>query len=498
MINVIVDSRVRVPIEGLPDDVAKALRAAFIHQNIKRLVMEKAKIGGFWNEPRLIPTWGESRGCFTFPRGGVGRVREVLKKADLKFRLVDHRLKYEPKDSVPDTQVSVWPHQERIIQACVARENCLIKSGTGSGKTTALLALYSRIKVPTLVVVHSAALMKQWVERAQAELGLHARDVGIVGSGKARVRDLTIGIQKSVAIQAENDPDFRLQFGAVFADEVHKFAARTFFGCIDPFPARYRIGASDDAKRKDKKEFLIYDLFGDVAESVSDRELVEGGHVMDVEILVVPTEFRADWYGLPSEEDDSKRPEFGRLLEEMAADSGRQEVLERVIEAELAQDRQVLAMAHRREHCLAIGAFAARRATSGYLIGGMDYADEFERTVRGMKAGKIRCGVGTYQATGTGIDIPGVEVVVACTPILSNKSTFRQARGRGCRAKRGKTTARMYVLWDQHVFGLRHLANASSWGGSTFVWDGGAWVPAKQYLKAARVTRAKEEQDGEA
>lgn len=483
MIVVQVDNRIRI--SGLSEDEAKSLYAQFIHKNAKHHSMKAAKIRGWWAEPALIPTWDEDTlGRLSLPRGGMGRVRLFLKNLGKKFRVDDARLKWDEVD-VPDTTTELWPHQERIVEACIRKENCLVKSGTGSGKTSALLALHARIKVPTLVVVHSAALADQWVKRAKSELGLKDSEIGRVGGGKRTVRNLTIGIQKSVANLAQTDPPFTTEFGAVFADEVHKFAAKTFFAAIDPFSARYRVGASDDVKRKDKKEFLIHDLFGDVAEEVSDEELVRGGHVMDVEVLCVPTQHRADWYGIPTEEDPTKRPDFGRLLAGMAQDPLRQEAIQGIIAREVAEGRTILVMAHHREHCLAIGQAAAKVARSGYLIGGADYKQEYDRTLAGMKSGKIQVGIGTYQAVGTGIDIPNIEVGIACTPILANKSSFRQSRGRVCRAPKGKTVARFYVLLDP-PFAERHLENACRWNEKTFVWDGTQWANGRDYLRQLR------------
>lgn len=494
MIVVEIASRARVPIAALGDVVTRKIRAAFTHANIKRITMEAAKIRGFWNEPRQIATWGGDDEYLTLPRGGMKRLRRILAEAGIEFRLRDMRAAGIPLD-VGESVVDPWPHQERIVEACLRRENCLIKSGTGSGKTSALLAFVGRAKVSTLVIVHSNALLDQWAERAVSELGLRSTEVGMLGGGKHRVEGLTIGTQKSVAIAAE-DPEFRSRWGAVLCDEVHCFAASTFFACVDPFPARYRIGASDDQKRKDRKEFLVHDLFGEVEEEVTDTELVDGGHVMPVEVLVVPTEFRADWYGVPTDEDDAKRPEFGRLLQEMTQDPERRALVERVMATEIAEKRQILAMADSRDYCRELAAFASRSARAGHLIGGQDFRAEFKRTKDGMKAGKIQVGVGTFQATGTGIDIPGVEIVICATPVLANKSRFRQGRGRAMRRPAGKTIARMYVTWDRHVYGLRHLANAASWNENTYVWEAGKWIPAKEYLRRERAAERARTSDG--
>jgi len=486
VVRVIVDNRIRVRLEDIPEDVATQLRERFTHRNPKREAMKRAKVKGWWAEPMIIATHGEADGWLTLPRGGVSTLREVLAANGLTMKVRDAREGGEVDTPYlfPDHRVELRAHQERIVQKCIERQNCLVKSGTGSGKTTALIALFARLGIPTLVLVHSNALMDQWVRRAETELGIREKDLGMFKGKKRHLRPLTIATTASF-LKHVGDHEVREYFGAVFADEVHLFAARTFFACIDPMPAKYRIGVSDDVRRKDRMEFLIHDLFGEVAIAVDDAELVKNRYVLDVECLIVPTTFEAEWYGVPENDQEDKSPDFGRLVKEMAADEEREQLIERIITSELNEGRQLLAMAHEREHCAKIGQFTARHAPTGYLIGGPAYKAEFKRTIGGMMAGKVRAGVGTFQACGTGIDLPGVEVVVASTPVLSNRQRFRQARGRACRAPAGKTVARFYVLWDREVYGIRHLENAAAWNPTTFVWDG-RWVPIREYLKSIR------------
>lgn len=482
MVTIVVDNRLRI--SGLEASEKEALQALFTHENPKAKMMRARKMKGWWNEPLVIPTWGERDGVLDLPRGGMGRVRVALEERAVPFRVQDRRERGAPV-IYPESEVTMWPHQERIIAACTKRENCLVKSSTGSGKTTALLEFASRIKTTTLVVVHSTALMYQWVERAEAELNLERSAIGMLGDGKRRIEDITIGTMKTVSKEAE-DPAFRVRWGAVLADEVHLFAASSFYACIDPFPARYRVGVSDDQRRKDRKEFLIHDLFGDVAEEVSHEEMVAAGHVMDVEVLLVPTEFDAPWY---TGEDGDRSPDYMRLVGEMSADPERNALVEGILRRELADGRQCLVFAREREHCRELGRRAAQYARAGYLIGGAG-ADrqEFDRTRKGLKDASLRVAVGTLQACGTGVDLPGVEVGIAAIPILSNRQMFRQARGRICRKPAGKTVARFYVLWDRKVFGIRPLENAASWNATTFVWSNNEWTPIKAFLKKARIT----------
>lgn len=492
MVRVIVDSRVRLDPRELPEGFADELRALFTHKNPKREQLKRGKVRGWWNEPALIATWTEAPdGVLGFPRGGMSKVRDLLRARAVDFKVVDMRRKYDPDPEIPDSIVALREYQQRLVDAFTTRENCLGKSGTGSGKTTALLALYARLKVPTLVLVHQVGLAEQWAERAVAELGMRASDVGLIGSGKHQIRNLTIGIPKSVMNMVEKDPSFLDLWGAVFVDEVHLFAAQSLFACVDLFPARYRIGASDDEKRKDQKEFLLYDLFGAVAAAVTDEELVGGGHVMGVEVLLVPTEFEADWYVTGDDED--KRPDYGVLLRELSEDPARNEIIERILATEIAEGRQAIVFARERDHCRAIATMVARQGVpAGFLLGGPDYREEFRKTKAGLKSGATRVGVGTYQACGVSLDVPSVEIGICAAPCLANRTTFRQARGRVCRKPFGKTVARLYIPWDRKVFGLRHLENASRWNPLTFVWDGGTWVPAKAYLKRERIAAKQE------
>lgn len=491
MLDVTVDDRVRVKLPPGPigDSAREKLIAEFTHPNHRRERMRKVKARGWWAEPAVYATWGEIDGVLSLPRGlGMAAIRRVAAELGEGYVVTDSRTSVpvlDFPDLLPEFQLD--PHQERIVIACTAKQNCLVKAGTGSGKTVALLALASVLKQKTLVIVHSNGLADQWVEQAEDKLGIPKKAIGRLGDGHRSVgRWLTIGTQKSVQAAMADDPNFRHEFGMVLADEVHLFAAASFIASVDPFTAKYRVGASDSEKRKDGKEFLVYDEFGGVACEVSDAEVIECGRTMDVEVLVVPTEFRADWYGRGN--DDDKSPDYGRLLEAMANDLDRNALIERLMITEIEDGHQVLVFGSHREHCRVLGAMAASRARAGYLIGGADYKTEFARTKKGLKDGSIRLAVGTYQACGTGIDIPGVEVGIAATPALSNRQKFRQGRGRVCRKPVGKTVARFYVLFDGHVFGLSQLENASRWGGhtKTFVWSDERWVPVREYLRRAR------------
>jgi len=864
-VHIRIDNRVRVDTTGLEDVVTNALKESFDHSNPE---FHKRQHMGFatWNIPREIRTWNESNSWNTkaldFPRGGAARVREVLDRYGLDRVYEDARcLGASLTNEIPDHKVELWDHQKELVDAAVKLENCILKAPTGSGKTTVAFAIAARLKLPTLVIVSTAALFKQWVTRAEKELGIRKRDLGIIRAGKRKLGVLTIAMQRSLAVGGI-DGDLARYFGCVIADEcfeshtpvlmadgTHKhiedivegdevalggrvlgvgsrwyegklstcggslvtpehpvwtergwvptksvcsednlrhdplhevrrlqqtssrtkpagemsfpwdgnvrqadgrvsvmreagsgeearvsrldevrnsgaleqrqdvrglafgssgrreaqgasahygkqdvpsalarseearavdqehvcraaqtiregrgtkgvkgayvgahqrgedegvrgqdtwqrrdphflgagtvegaaptglqkrtgredraadadllriglrargdevgvgdrreqspaegeegirraegcisqdawvdskalpgdvrlerhrglvraldgvvgslrvhnlqtergvyvaagvlvhncqlFAAKTFIETIDPFPAKYRIGISADHRRKDRKEFLIHDLFGSVAAEVKRRDLIDVGVIVDTLIRVVPTNFEAPWYGKPDDEhpatfeqllDDrkstfdpseiAKELDWDRLLEEMANDEDRQRLAAWCVKDGLREDSQVLVMSHRRDHCRALDQeFVRMGLTTGFLIGGADYQREFDAVRTRFEKEDLQVAIGTFQAIGYGIDLPKASVVVCVTPIASNQFFFNQVRGRVCRKAKGKTGSTMFYLWDEKLYGDKHLRNLLRWNGHVVVWVGGKWIGAKEYLRDKR------------
>ncbi len=489
-----VDNRIRLDLTHWVDDpameeTAKLLKEDFTHKNPQREMLKR--IGKpHWGEPKTIETWTETQQGGTwhvsFPRGGMPRVRARLEEAGHRRKVEDAREAGDPEgETMPDHRLSLYPYQERATQAAIASESGIIRAPTGSGKTSVGFALAARLKLCTLVIVYNSGLFDQWVKRTAKELGIGPNDIGIIRGGKRKLRPLTIAMQQTLNARGV-DPEMARYFGLVIVDEVHRAAARTMFEAVDPFPARFRVGISADHRRKDGKEFLTRDLFGEVSDDIKRAALIKSGHVLDVQVRVIPTDFEADWYGLTSEENPDLELDTGRLMQEMTDDHARNELILSVT-LEEAQDQQVLILSHRRDHCMLLDQrLVGLGVRTGFLIGGDDYRVEFRKSVQGVEAGTVRVGVGTFQAIGQGLDLPSVSVGVCATPIAANRQVFNQVRGRFCRTSAGKTTARLYYPWDRKVFGTKHLQNLVQWNADVVVRQEGTWVSAREYLQRTK------------
>lgn len=488
MLQVIVDSRLRFSASALSAECQQELCEAFTHKNPE---FYKKQSMGFstWKLSETVQTWRQERDEFSLPRGGTTKLRKILREHGVSWQMVDRRVGGDPAlaNHIPVHKCQLWDFQDVAVDLLIERQNCLFRAPTGCGKTTTGIALASRVNLPTLVIVHTSALFKQWVDRCVSELGMKRADVGQVKSGKFVLKPITIAMQQTLnRLPASRWRELEQTFGCVICDEVHLFAATTFLATVDRLPARYRIGISADERRRDRKEFLLYDAFGSVAHEVSQDELIQKSFVHDVAVRVIPTEFRADWYlDRDADEDEKKEvPSFNRLLEEMSTNTVRNQLALNACVAEVKSNNQVLAFSHRREHCQLFASLsAAAGLVSGLLLGGDSDRNEFNRTIDRIKSGELRLAIGTLQASGTGIDLPTLNRGLVLTPIAQNRQFFGQVRGRLCRKAEGKENAVIYYLWDRHLFGEAHLRNLLRWNKQVTVLENGQWIEGRIYME---------------
>lgn len=505
-----VDARIRIPMKLIGSKVVEDLQRKFTHKNPAHA---KAKQFSKWTKEKpFVRMWGTDGGrsakgvnphdkVLTIPRGGMPRVREVLQEHGMSWAVTDRRTRGTGARGIGGShKVKLWDFQEEIVANAIERQNCLVRAPTGSGKTTAAIAFACEVDLTTLVIVHSKALLDQWRRRLREETGIRERDIGQIGDGKRKIGIVTIAITKSLANCLE---EVREEFGVVICDEVHKFAAPSFLRTIDPLPAMYRLGVSDDERRKDGKQFLIYDVFGDVAADIDREELIRRRFIHDVEIRMVPTEFSRDWYTEIDERGDEegkppahveKQRAFKRLVEEMSADDERNKLAAELIAKEVQAGEQVLAFCHRREHCHRLSAMLDAMGVEAGIMYSGDTADDrrrFNAALGGLRQGSMRAAIGTYQSIGTGVDLPTIGRGVCVTPTHSNPYQFRQVRGRVCRM--GSDDAVMYVLWDRGIYPKSPLYQMLRLNNVVRVLDGKGWIEGEAFR--SKLERQDDEDD---
>ena len=137
------------------------------------------------------------------------------------------------------------------------KDNIIVQANPGYGKTFLSIALATKLKQKTLVVVHTKNLLHQWISEVKKTLGI---DPGVIGDKQFELDSpIVIGLIQSIKnrITLVNK-----EFGTVIVDECHHVPATVFKGLVDAFYARYKIGVTATPWRKDGQHILLYNYFG--------------------------------------------------------------------------------------------------------------------------------------------------------------------------------------------------------------------------------------------
>lgn len=474
-IPVIIRERLYLPkSKELPEDLFEDLKRIFIHTNVN--YYNTIRLGYYADESiRYRETFADDVyddafpgiSCLAIPRGGTNKVRHTLEKYGYQPWWLDHRYcKRLQLDKFYINNVELWPEQERLVEAMLKHENCLIKSPTASGKTEAALKLVEYLLQkagPVLIIVWEGSpksgLMKQWIDRILQRFEIQRDEIGVIGGGIKRVRDITVGMQQTLRNCVD---DYTGCFGSVICDEVQRFAANTFQDVIEKFPAKYRIGISADESRKDKMEGLIYDMFGDVVEEIDPEVLLSKNLICPVGVRVIPTTFNyfanvageaCPWVELPSELKD-----FNDFLGMMYTNQDRETLIASFLLPCLEAGNITLVTTYRVEHAKKWREFLISEGYQcGLMIGGAEYVNEFEISAEGLRKKEIQVAVGTIQKMSTAHDIPSLERCFVLGPLAGNRQLFNQMKGRIGRTAPGKTQAYLYYFWDERCY-PRHMS----------------------------------------
>ena len=221
-------------------------------------------------QARKIILWDESRHHLVVPREFLS----PQQYSEFPFEFVDHRPRSFPEVDIDDNITLRDDDQRTAFQSLLDHESGTLNLACWKGKTVLALKLAAVLKVPTIIVVNTTALLEQW--KGEIELHLGVDSVGVIQGPMLDWKDhpITIAMVHTLSQNRETWPmEFRLWFGLVFYDEGHHMSAPVFVRSADLFFGR-RYSLTATASRTDGLEAIYQYHLGHVIHSNLEQELI--------------------------------------------------------------------------------------------------------------------------------------------------------------------------------------------------------------------------------
>lgn len=309
------------------------------------------------------------------------------------------------------------PHQKDALTSF--KGNGVLCLPCGQGKTITALAIASKMKKKTLIIVHKEFLASQWVDRIHQFF-----DGASIGRIQGSTWDteghqFVIAMIQTLCIReyAENAFDI---FGLVIIDEAHHIGAPAFSQVMLRIGSKFTLGLSATPERKDGLTKLLYWFLGPAFYTMNQT---------DAEFSVNKVDFDHP----PIFKEGPHLTRFGKvsmstMVTELTTINERNELILTQIRDAQKRGRKILVLSDRRQHC-------------EYLFSKLD-PEKTTLHMGGFK-GNPEIGGGTLISTFSlayeGLDIPELDTLFLTTP----HSDVKQAVGRITRSK--STTKE---IWD--------------------------------------------------
>lgn len=332
------------------------------------------------------------------------------------------------------------PHdfQLEATQFAVNEKRAVIVSPTRSGKTLIAYFLAKLLPSPMLIIVPTKSLVlqmqKDFLSYGGAERG--RSQIIMQGHSKEITEDIVITTQGSARNQP---PSWFNSFGAVIADEVHEYDARTLRGMIEKSTeVKYCYGMTGSLKDSKTSTKTLTGLFGPLYTTATTKELMDRGVVSGLTIKTIVLDYS----------DEDRRAAHGLSYnDEMKFIIGHKKRNEILLElAKEVKGNALMMFFYVDEHGKLLYNGAVNRVDNKivhYVDGGVD--GEIREDIRAaFEASDGNLGITSYKTFSTGITISNLLHIILASPSKSRVRNL-QTIGRGLGLHLNKISV---TVWD--------------------------------------------------
>lgn len=216
--------------------------------------------------------------------------------AKLKIETIEDLRNFDDATQKFEFNGSLRPEQQTMVDSFF-QINDRVRSGLfqapcGWGKTYVACNLIARANKPTLILLHTKLLFRQWIEELEKQIP--NVKIGKVGDGLLDIQEITVGIYKSVI---NNISSLHDNFSLLIVDEAHLCPADMFSLAVNSINCRAKIAITATPRRKDGKHVVLDDYFTTFKSYAEDPRVLA---IPKVEIIQTDIRFpvldpKRDW-----------------------------------------------------------------------------------------------------------------------------------------------------------------------------------------------------------
>jgi superfamily II DNA or RNA helicase len=439
-----------VPTEGMPAKVQNYLRRLASFHNPEFYSKQAMRFSTFAT-PRIIACAEVCDNYISLPRGCEDALKKLFVDRNINFNITDKTNHGTPIDV--EFQGELYPTQNEAVEDLAMHTNGILCATTAFGKTVAAIGLIAKLKVNTLILVHTKALQDQWMEKLNEFLTISYSKPSQTGRRGCKRKFTPIGSNSAlhgiidvVTIQScihdNSVKDFVNNYGLVIVDECHHVSAVSFEQVLKTVNAHHVYGLTATPIRKDGLQPIIFMQCGPIRYQYNSKEQIAEQSFRRLLI----SRFTSYRCLLPD------TPSHAALKQDIAEDAVRNSQIVEDVKAALVAGRTPLIITTLRSHVKQLAELLHPHAKHIIELVGSNSPREKRLAMDRLNAipdSEQLVIIATGQYVGEGFDYPRLDTLFLTMPV-SWKGIIAQYAGRLHRNREGKVDVQIYDYVDIH------------------------------------------------
>lgn len=444
-----------IPLNQLSSKVLNHLKRIASFRNPEFYSKQALRLSTY-QTPRIISCADIDDEYLALPRGCEDAVIALLREKDVPYRIED-KCNHGKPISVQFNGV-LRDNQQEAVNVLASNSNGVLSATTAFGKTVTAIGLIAKHGVNTLVLVHTKALLDQWIKALERFLTIDTipeenerkrkrrkplSPIGTLSSTGNKLHGI-IDIALMQSCISDNEvKTFVKEYGMVIADECHHVSAVNFEQILKTVNARYVYGLTATPIRKDGHQPIIFMQCGPIRYSADAKAQMLS---QSFERLLVPrfTPFR------PIVGSDLS---YTKVAQQLAEDEYRNLFIVKDVIEVLKEGRSPIILTSRTSHVSILAELLKPHCPNVItLIGSESTKDKRQKMehLQSIPSSEQLVIVATGKYVGEGFDYARLDMLFLVSPVAW-KGIVAQYAGRLHREYEGKQDVQIYDYIDMRV-----------------------------------------------